>query len=180
MKEWCGFLQADALGLLFLEPEESWEESWNLSAQRVNNTMSVVSPDEIFPEVRTPQFPDVEGRPADALSGERQPDAVNASSGGRPADAVGALPGGRPEYLIHGRLTPLVYVPAADTLFWESACGSGTSAVAAWMSRQLGKPITVSLQQPGGILTASASQSGSLMLIGTVQYLYERTASVEI
>ena len=99
-KEWCRYLQADALGLMFLDQEE-------------------------------------------------------------------------------GRLTPLVYVPAADTLFWESACGSGTTATGAWLSRKQGKPLTLSLRQPGGVLGISASPDGPLFLKGSVTCLYEKTATVE-
>ena len=33
-------------------------------------------------------------------------------------------------------LTPLVYVPEAGTLYWESACGSGTCAVGAWLASE--------------------------------------------
>ena len=78
-----------------------------------------------------------------------------------------------------GFLKPLVYVPAADTLFWESACGSGTSAVGAWMAWKAGRPVDLSLRQPGGLLEISASPDGTLFLKGTVKCLYEKTAEVD-
>ena len=78
------------------------------------------------------------------------------------------------------RLTPLVYVPGADTLFWESACGSGTSAVGAWMARERGARTELKLAQPGGVLEVAADPSGALRLKGTVRCLYERTASLNI
>ncbi len=78
-----------------------------------------------------------------------------------------------------GFLQPLVYVPAADTLFWESACGSGTSAVGAWMAWKDGRPVDISLRQPGGLLEVSASPDGPLYLKGTVKCLYEKTATVD-
>ena len=78
-----------------------------------------------------------------------------------------------------GRLTPLVYVPAADTLFWESACGSGSAAVGAWLAQRRGAKITVSLQQPGGVLEITAAPDGSLLLTGTVMRIYEKTAAVK-
>lgn len=76
------------------------------------------------------------------------------------------------------KLTPLVYVPAADTLFWESACGSGTSAVGAWMARESGSTVKTALYQPGGILRIEASPDGGLWLEGTVRQLYERTVRI--
>lgn len=78
-----------------------------------------------------------------------------------------------------GFLKPLVYVPAADTLFWESACGSGTSAVGAWLAWKDGRPVDLSLKQPGGMLEISASPDGPLFLKGTVKCLYEKTAEVD-
>ena len=91
------------------------------------------------------------------------------------ADALGLMFLNRKE----GRLSPLVYVPAADTLFWESSCGSGTSAVGAWLALASGKPVTVSLKQPGGVLEIAASPDGSLFLKGTVRCLYEKVVDVE-
>ena len=78
------------------------------------------------------------------------------------------------------RLKPLVYVPAADTLFWESACGSGTAAVGAWLASESGKTMSVSLRQPGGGLGIKAYPDGSLYLKGTVRCLYEKTAVLEL
>ncbi len=54
------------------------------------------------------------------------------------------------------RLTPLVYVPSADTLFWESSCASGTAAVGAWTAKREGKPVTLNVRQPGGTLEITA------------------------
>lgn len=68
-------------------------------------------------------------------------------------------------------LTPLVWVPAADTLFWESSCASGTTAVGAALAAQTGGVISVPLQEPGGILTISADGSGRLTLSGSVQHV---------
>lgn len=70
------------------------------------------------------------------------------------------------------RMTPLVYVPAADTLFWESSCASGTAAVGAWQQALLGTPVRLTLQQPAGSLTVEADGS-CLWLSGTVRKLYE-------
>ena len=77
-------------------------------------------------------------------------------------------------------LRPLVYVPAADTLFWESACGSGTSAIGAWLAFQTGRKVQLSLHQPGGLLEVSASPEGMLLLHGTVSLVYKKTAAVPL
>ena len=66
-----------------------------------------------------------------------------------------------------GTLAPLVYVPAADTLFWENSCASGTAAVGAWLFTETGTG-RIALRQPGGTLTAEAAD-GCLRLTGTVR-----------
>ncbi len=68
-------------------------------------------------------------------------------------------------------LTPLVYVPEADTLFWESACGSGRSAVGFVLSRMKGAPVDVTLAQPGGRLGVRVDALGRVFLSGTVRML---------
>lgn len=60
------------------------------------------------------------------------------------------------------RLRPLVYVPAAGTLFWESSCASGTSAVGAWVSTKDGAPRRLTLSEPGGIMNIEADMSAAL------------------
>ena len=76
---------------------------------------------------------------------------------------------------VENRLTPLVYVPAVNSLYWESACGSGISAVGAWMAAENKAPVHVALRQPGGILEVDADPSGLLILQGTVNLRYEKT-----
>ena len=75
-------------------------------------------------------------------------------------------------------LTPLVYVPRSDTLFWEHSCGSGTAAVGAYLAKEQGMRVCVSLRQPGGTLEITASPDGELYLAGTVRCVYERTAEI--
>ena len=76
-------------------------------------------------------------------------------------------------------LTPLVYVPAADTLFWESTCASGTTAVGAWLASESGRDFTMNLRQPGGTLEIHASPDGPLQLKGSVSCIYEKTVAVD-
>ena len=66
------------------------------------------------------------------------------------------------------RLRPLVYVPAGDTLFWESSCASGTAAVGAWLSARDGGPCRLTLDEPGGRLSVE-SAPGALRLGGQVR-----------
>ena len=97
------------------------------------------------------------------------------------ADALGLLFLDKTD-LIRGEasLKPLVYVPAADTLFWESACGSGTAAVGAWLAKESGRQVDIKLHQPGGTLEIAVSPAGNLLLKGTVKCLHEKTCRVEL
>ncbi len=74
-------------------------------------------------------------------------------------------------------LTPLVYVPEADTMFWESSCASGTSAVGAWLSERDGRDMSLSLSEPAGRLTVEARRGEgalcSLHLGGLVSIVSE-------
>ena len=61
------------------------------------------------------------------------------------------------------RLDPLVYVPGAESLFWERSCASGTTAVGAYLALREGKTISASLAQPGGTLSIFAEyENGSV------------------
>lgn len=72
------------------------------------------------------------------------------------------------------RLDPLVYVPEAGTLVWESSCASGTTAIGAYLAHKENRPVKISLTEPGGILTVEAVPGGTcdremrLLLSGTV------------
>ena len=90
------------------------------------------------------------------------------------ADALGLMFWDRDDEL----LTPLVYVPKADTLFWENSCGSGTAAVGAFLAKETGRRTAASLRQPGGVLGIDASPDGTLRLKGTVRCLYEKSLTV--
>lgn len=65
-------------------------------------------------------------------------------------------------------LVPLVYVPAADTLFWERSCASGTCAAAAWLSSRSGMHGVFRFSEPGGTLGAETGP-GSLKLLDSVE-----------
>lgn len=75
-------------------------------------------------------------------------------------------------------LTPLVYVPEADTLFWETSCASGTTAVGAYLASEEGS-VSAALDQPGGRLTITSDDAGRLHLAGAVRCIAQRTAEIE-
>lgn len=89
-------------------------------------------------------------------------------------DAMGLMLLDRKE----GRLTPLVYVPAAGTLCWENSCASGTSAVGAFRAAGTGGPFRETWLEPGGPLTVSFSEDGGLALTGRVRILGTKTAEI--
>ena len=60
-------------------------------------------------------------------------------------------------------LTPLVYVPAADTLYWEHSCASGTSALGAWKSSECGGSCRLEFSQPGGSLSINAITENAVL-----------------
>lgn len=66
-------------------------------------------------------------------------------------------------------LTPLVYVPGGDTVFWENSCASGSSAVGMWCAAAQGTPCQLELHEPGGILRVESDPAGSTWLQGTVE-----------
>lgn len=76
-------------------------------------------------------------------------------------------------------LRPLVYVPAAGTLFWESSCASGTTAAGAYLASETGGPISLPLSQPGGTLEITAEPDGTLLLGGTVRILRSAEANID-
>ena len=78
-----------------------------------------------------------------------------------------------------GTMTPLVYVPGADTLYWERSCASGTAAAGAYLAWKAGETAEHSLAQPGGILRVSADPVGNVVLHGAVKKLRVGRISVE-
>jgi diaminopimelate epimerase len=68
-----------------------------------------------------------------------------------------------------GVLTPLVYVPRANTCFWEHSCASGTSAAAMYLAHLLNSRIDASFEEPGGILAVTSEPAGQTWLKGSVR-----------
>ena len=75
------------------------------------------------------------------------------------------------------RLTPLVWVPASGTLFWENSCASGSAAVGMLLARQSGKAIDLTLEEPGGELRVESNTAkGETWLHGRTKLLGEYVA----
>jgi len=53
-----------------------------------------------------------------------------------------------------GRMKPLVWVRESGTQVWETACGSGTAAIAAWKCAAERRDLRMEIAQPGGTLLA--------------------------
>ncbi len=67
------------------------------------------------------------------------------------------------------KLTPLVYVPGADTVFWENSCASGSAATGMYLASRSGEPIDCTLNEPAGDLRVeSDAQNGGIRLSGRV------------
>lgn len=71
-------------------------------------------------------------------------------------------------------LNPLVYVPNPETLFWESSCASGTSAVGAYISCNEKRSVEMTFKEPGGFLTVHAD-GNEIKLTGSVRILETKT-----
>ena len=80
-----------------------------------------------------------------------------------------------------GECKPLVSVQGV-TLIWERGCGSGTSAIGAYLAMKEGKSLSVSLKQPGGIMGAEVSMENgkiaSLHITGKVSIVAKGTAYI--
>lgn len=75
------------------------------------------------------------------------------------AEAAGAI------FVNPDLMTPAVWVRATDSFVWESSCGSGTLAAAAWLGRGVKSGVfRQELQQPGGILKAELTVQNSTII----------------
>lgn len=73
-------------------------------------------------------------------------------------------------------LTPLVYVPGAGTLFWETSCASGTAAAGEYLSAVYGTE-AFAFTEPGGVLK-TRRVSGRMTLEGTVSFSEKLRAEI--
>ena len=64
-------------------------------------------------------------------------------------------------------MTPLVYVPGADTMFWENSCASGSVAAGQYLAAKAGGAVSVALKEPGGTLVVESDpHTGETWLYG--------------
>jgi diaminopimelate epimerase len=77
-------------------------------------------------------------------------------------------------------MTPLVYVPAAGTLFWENSCASGTTACGAYVAARSGRAVSMSLRQPGGSLEIRGSEDRAFVLSGMVRITHSGSADITV
>lgn len=78
-------------------------------------------------------------------------------------------------------LRPLVSVQGVS-LIWERGCGSGTSAVGAYLAAKEGKSLSIRLEQPGGVMGAEVVFADgaiqSVQITGHVSIVAKGTAYV--
>lgn len=65
-------------------------------------------------------------------------------------------------------LIPLVYVPGADTMFWENSCASGSVAAGMYLAAKAGSPVDVTFDEPAGRLRVESDPAtGRTILHGS-------------
>ncbi len=67
------------------------------------------------------------------------------------------------------RLTPLVFVPGSDTMFWENSCASGSAAAGMYFASKKNAPIDMTMEEPGGSLRVVSHPDGPTYLYGGVR-----------
>lgn len=65
-------------------------------------------------------------------------------------------------------MIPLVYVPGADTMFWENSCASGSAAAGMYLAAKAGAPVDVTFDEPAGRLRVESDPAtGRTILHGS-------------
>lgn len=79
-------------------------------------------------------------------------------------------------------LTPLVYVRATDSLYWERSCGSGSSALGVALAYEKNQSLIESITQPGGNLEITVEIQDNIIsnvkLKGLVDIVAEGTVYI--
>lgn len=84
-------------------------------------------------------------------------------------EAVGLI------FLSGNHMRPLVFVPRAETLFWENSCASGSIAVGIYLYRKNGVPVDKDLIQPGGMINVRVSEDG-IILTEKIIKMYQKVS----
>ena len=79
-------------------------------------------------------------------------------------------------------IDPLVYVKPTDTAVWERGCGSGSAAVACYLTVRRGAAQCLSIRQRGGTIAAVTAWNGQcvtqLHITGSVALMGEKETDV--
>jgi len=81
------------------------------------------------------------------------------------------------------RVDPLVYVKATDTVVHENSCASGTCAIVSWIADSKKENTTITLNEPGGKLTATAEYDGcitKLIFTGNTEAILKNSIEIDI
>ena len=62
-------------------------------------------------------------------------------------------------------MTPLVYVPGADTMFWENSCASGSAAAGIYLAAKSGAPVDITFDEPAGRLRVESDPAGGRTIL---------------
>lgn len=62
-------------------------------------------------------------------------------------------------------LTPLVYVPGADTMFWENSCASGSAAAGMYLAAKAGSLVDVTFEEPAGRLRVESDPAAKVTIL---------------
>ena len=62
-------------------------------------------------------------------------------------------------------MTPLVYVPGADTMFWENSCASGSAAAGMYLAAKAGSPVDITFDEPAGRLRVESDPASGITIL---------------
>ena len=62
-------------------------------------------------------------------------------------------------------MTPLVYVPGADTMFWENSCASGSAAAGMYLAAKAGSPVDITFDEPAGRLRVESDPVSEITIL---------------
>ena len=116
--------------------------------------------------------------PQDAIEHRQAEELLRRWSDTLPGEAVGLI------LLDEERTTidPLVYVKPTDTAVWERGCGSGSAAVACYLTVRRGAAQCLSIRQQGGTIAAVTAWNGQcvtqLHITGSVALMGEKETDV--
>lgn len=74
----------------------------------------------------------------------------------------------------NSKVTPLVYVENPETLYWESSCASGTTAVGTFLAEMEETDFSCDFTEPGGVLHIEVTADGHVQLRGRVRRIADK------